>query len=189
MFAPRAQRSSNVRSAAPPARRGRAACSVFAGGEPADFARAEPILRELCRRVELLGPAGAGASMKLAINLPLGIYWQALGEAYALCRHLGVDTAKLVELFAESSGGPNVLKLRGNVVANALAGGAPGTPMFDVNTLRKDFRTMVAEGNELGFQLPLTEQTLAVYDEASRDGWGGRDGTELPAYWSSRTKR
>ena len=43
----------------------------FVGGEAADVTRARPILEQMCRRVEHVGPAGAGASMKLAINLPL----------------------------------------------------------------------------------------------------------------------
>ena len=41
------------------------------GAEPADAARARPILDQLCRKVEHCGPVGAGSSMKLAINLPL----------------------------------------------------------------------------------------------------------------------
>ena len=43
----------------------------FAGGEDADVARARPVLEQMCRRVEHVGPLGAGAAMKLAINLPL----------------------------------------------------------------------------------------------------------------------
>ena len=48
--------------------------------------------------------------MKLAINLPLLVAYQALGEAYTLCRHLGIDTGALMELFADTSGAPNILK-------------------------------------------------------------------------------
>src|SRR6516165_2976358 len=59
------------------------------GAEPADAARARPVLEQLCRRLEHCGPVGSGAVMKLTINMPLMIYWQALGEALALCRPLG----------------------------------------------------------------------------------------------------
>ena len=76
----------------------------------------------MCRRVEHVGPVGAGASMKLAINLPLLVFWQAFGEALALCRPLGLDPARLVDIFADTSGGPNVLKGRGAVLAAALQG-------------------------------------------------------------------
>ena len=158
----------------------------LAGGEEADVARARPILEQLCRRVEHVGPVGAGASMKLAINLPLIVFYQALGEAYALTKHLGRDTTWMMDLFADTSGGPNVLKVRGPAIAKALAGQDPGPPAFDVDSIRKDLRTMLAEGKGKGFDLPLVARTLAVFDEASEKGWGKRDGSALPAYWTSR---
>src|ERR1700704_5951542 len=52
----------------------------FAGGDAARFARAQPLLRQLCRRVEHVGPLGAVTRMKLAANLLLAVFWQALGE-------------------------------------------------------------------------------------------------------------
>ncbi|BBK31177.1 3-hydroxyisobutyrate dehydrogenase [Stella humosa] len=158
----------------------------LAGGEAADVERARPVLDQLCRRVDHVGPIGAGASMKLAINLPLAVFWQAFGEAYALCDHLKVDRGWLVELFADTSGGPNVLKARGAAVAKALATAESGSATFDCDSIRKDLRTMVAEAHGRGFALPVAERTLAVYDEASQAGWGGRDCTELPAYWAGR---
>jgi len=157
----------------------------LAGGAKEDFARVKPLLEQMCRRVDLVGPIGAGASMKLAINLPLGVFWQALGEAYSLCRHLNLDPAWLMELFADTSGGPNVLKARGGAVALALQSKDPGSATFDCDSIRKDFRTMVAEAKALGFGLPLAEKTLAIYDQASQEGWGRKDCTELPAFWSS----
>lgn len=167
-----------------PARQGR--LIGLAGGEEADLARARPILEQLCRRIEHVGPVGAGASMKLAVNLPLILYFQALGEAYALCRNLGRDPAWIVDLMADTTGGGNLLKVRGPVVAAAWKGEIDGAPAFDVDSLRKDLRTMIAEGKSLGFRLPLAEQALSVFDEASREGWGRRDGTALTAYWPSR---
>ncbi len=155
----------------------------LAGGEPTDYKRAKPLLEQLCRRVDRVGPVGAGASMKLAINLPLAVYWQACGEAFSLCRNIGLDTNVVVELLADSSGGPNVMKARGSAVALALQSKASGSATFDCDSIRKDLRTMVAEAKDLGISLPLTERTLSVYDQASAEGWGGKDCTELPAYW------
>lgn len=169
-----------------PARQGR--LIGLAGGEEADLARARPILEQLCRRVEHVGPVGAGASMKLAVNLPLVVYFQALGEAYTLCRDLGRDPAWIVDLMADTSGGANVLKARGPVVAAALKGDIDVAPGFDVDSIRKDLRTMIAEGEGLGFRLPVAEQTLSVFDTASREGWGRRDGTAFPAFWSNRPR-
>jgi 3-hydroxyisobutyrate dehydrogenase len=158
----------------------------LAGGEAASVARARPLLDDLCRRVEHVGAVGAGASMKLAINLPLLVYYQALGEAFALCRHLGLDTTWLMELFSDTSGGPNVLKVRGPAIATALAGGDAGAPTFDVDSIRKDLRTMIEEGGTHGVRLPLVERTLAIYDEAAAAGWGKRDGANLPSFWTRK---
>jgi 3-hydroxyisobutyrate dehydrogenase len=159
-----------------------------AGGTAEDFARAKPLLAQMCRRVEHVGPVGAGSSMKLALNLPLMVYYQALGESYVLCRHLGLDPKWLMEFLTDTSGAPNILKVRGAKIAAALAGGDAGPPAFDVDSIRKDLATMVAEGKTRGASLPLAERTLAVYDEAAKDGWGKRDGASLPAYWPMRSR-
>ena len=159
-----------------------------AGAAAEDFARAKPLLTQMCRRVEHVGPVGAGSSMKLAFNLPLMVYYQAMGEAYVLCRHLGLDPKWLMEFMSDTSGGPNVLKARAPKIAEALAGGDGGPPAFDVDSIRKDLATMVAEGKTRGASLPLAERTLAIYDEAAKDGWGKRDGASLPSYWPMRSR-
>lgn len=168
-----------------PAREGKLIGLV--GGKEADVARARPVLEKICRRVEHVGPVGAGASFKLAINLPLAIYWQALGEALSLCRQHGVDPARVAELFSDTSGGTNVMRLRHGAVAQALKGEKViGT--FDIDSIRKDLRTMLEEGRALGVDLPLTAQTLACYDETSKAGFGPNDPANETAYWASRGK-
>ncbi len=159
------------------------------GGEGADAARARPILEQLCRRLEHVGPVGAGATMKLAINMPLMVYWQALGETLALCRNVDVDPARLMDLFADTSGGTNVLKVRGGAIAAMLKGGEGGAATFDIDSCRKDLRIMLAEGEARGLDMPLVERTLACFDESSRSGWGARDAGAHAVYWSSRGKQ
>ncbi len=158
----------------------------FVGGEAADIARARPLLDQLCRRVEHVGPIGAGASMKLAINLPLLVFWQAFGEALVLCRSLGLDSARIVDIFADTSGGPNVLKGRGPVLAAALQGKDTGPITVDIDAMRKDLRTMVEEANSLGKQLPVTSRALECYEEASREGLGKSDITAIPVRWMKK---
>jgi len=48
------------------------------------------------------------------------VFWQAFGEALALCRSLGWSPQNR-DIFADTSGGPNVLRTRG-----PLSRGAPG---------------------------------------------------------------
>ena len=159
------------------------------GAEPADAVRAKPILEQLCRRLEHCGPVGSGALMKLTINMPLMIYWQALGEALALCRPLGLDPARIMELLSDTSGGPNMLKVRGSAVAEMLAGRDSGPVTFDIDSALKDLRTMLTEGNSRGLDLPLVEQTLACYEETKRNVSGAAEVSAVSAYWASRAKQ
>lgn len=155
----------------------------FAGGLDADVARARPLLELLCRRVEHVGAAGAGASIKLAINLPLMVYWQALGEAVSLIDGLGLDPQRIVDIFADTSGGPNMLKTRGPAIAAAFAAGRGGAVSVDIATMRKDLRTMLAEADSLGRTLPVTAQALACFDRAAAGGADAADCTQLPVWW------
>jgi 3-hydroxyisobutyrate dehydrogenase len=155
----------------------------FVGGSAADLVSARPVLEQLCRRIEHVGPVGAGARLKLAINLPLLVYWQALGEALALCRPLGLDPARLLDIFADTSGGPNMLKVRAPMIAAALGGKAPDNVTFNIDSIRKDLATMIEEGAALGYELPVTARALACFDDAARAGMGDGDAVMLPVTW------
>lgn len=157
----------------------------FAGGDAADVARARPILEQLCRRIEHVGPAGAGASMKLAINLPLLVFWQSFGEALALTQPLGLDAARLMDIFVDTSGAPNMLKARSPLVAAQLRGETVA-PTVEIDVVRKDLRTMLDEARSRGITLPVTAQALECFDQAARAGFGAADCTKIPALWAAR---
>jgi 3-hydroxyisobutyrate dehydrogenase len=160
----------------------------FAGGEKADFERAKPVLDQMCRRVEYLGPAGAGASMKLAINLPLLVYWQALGEALSLTKHLNLDFARLMDILGDTSGAPRMLANRGPAIAAAL-GGKEGAVSVNIDTMKKDLSEMAEEAKLLGWSAPVTEAALRGFASASAAGLGDKDCVMLPVYWSAKPKK
>ncbi len=155
----------------------------FVGGSADDLARARELLGTLCRRVEHVGALGAGATVKLAINLPLMVYWQTLGEALSLLQPLGLDPARIVDILADTSGGPNMLKVRGPMIAKALAGTADASVSVDLATMSKDLRAMLAQGHHGQYRLPLAEQTLRSLEQASAAGLAGADCTQLPVWW------
>ncbi len=161
----------------------------FVGGDAAEVARAQPLLDQLCRRVEHVGPVGAGASMKLAINLPLMVFWQSFGEALSLCAQLGLDPARLVDIFADTSGGPNVLKGRGPMIVAALQGKDTGPITSDVDLMRKDLRTMIEEAASRGMTLPVAASALECFDEAAQEGLNESDAVTLPVRWMKRERK
>jgi 3-hydroxyisobutyrate dehydrogenase len=160
----------------------------FVGGDAADVARARPLLEQMCRRIEHVGPVGAGASMKLAINLPLLVFWQAFGEALALVRPLGLDAARLIDIFGDTSGAPTALRNRAAALAAAIQGKDTGPITVDIDAMRKDLRTMVEEAKALGTELPVTARALECYGEAAEAGLGKGDITGIPVRWMKLRK-
>jgi 3-hydroxyisobutyrate dehydrogenase len=157
----------------------------FMGGSEADVSRARPLLEQLCRRIEHVGAPGAGARLKLAINLPLLVYWQSLGEALALCRPLGLPPERLVDIMADTSGAAAAMKNRAPDVARALAGQLPATASFDVRAARKDLSTMVAYARTLGLDLPAATAALNSFDEMVQQGLGEQDAIAVPVRWAT----
>ena len=155
----------------------------FVGGNAEDLARAQPILEKLCRRVEHVGPLGAGATMKLAINLPLMVYWQTLGEALSLIQNLNLDPERVIDILSDTSGAPSMLKIRGPLIAQALAGTPNPTVTVNLSTMRKDLRAMLDQGNLQHYQLPLTTLALQCFDQAAEKGLDSADCTQLPVWW------
>jgi 3-hydroxyisobutyrate dehydrogenase len=156
------------------------------GAEPADAARARPILEELCRRLEHAGPVGSGSVLKFTINLPLMVYWQALGEALAMARSVAIDPERLMDLLSDTSGAANVLKVRAPGIASMLKGGAAGPVTFDVDSAIKDMQSMLAEAKSRGIELPLVERTLNCYQETRQHRSGNAEISTVSVYWANR---
>jgi 3-hydroxyisobutyrate dehydrogenase len=161
----------------------------FVGGEAADVARARPVLEQMCRRVEHVGPIGSGARMKLAINLPLLVYWQALGEALSLVRDLNLDPHRLMDILADTSGAPNMMKNRAATVAGALAGKEPSPVTVNVDTMKKDLTEMVEELRALGCSPLVAQAALEGFTRASAAGLGAKDCAMIPVSWSSKPQK
>jgi 3-hydroxyisobutyrate dehydrogenase len=166
-----------------PARQGK--LFGFMGAEPADAARARPILDQLCRRLEHVGPVGNGALAKFAINMPLMIYYQALGEALSMARPIGLEPERLMDIIADTSGAPTMMKVRAPTVAKMMKG--EDTPVtFDLAGCIKDLQSMEAEGGARGLSLPLVQLTLACMQESASMGFGDKEAAAHAVYWSKK---
>lgn len=146
----------------------------FAGGAEPDFERAKPILDDLCQRVDYFGPLGSGNAVKLAVNLPLLAYFEALGEALALARDVPVDPEKMIAALSQSPGGANVMKIAAGWITEALNSGSEAGGVMSLASVRKDLHLMLDAARRAGAILPLTSAALHSYDSAVADGWGGR---------------
>jgi 3-hydroxyisobutyrate dehydrogenase len=159
---------------------------ALVGGENADVARAMPILEQLCRRIEHIGALGAGATMKLAVNLPLLVYWQALAESLTICKSLNLPADRLIDILSDTAGTPTAMKGRGAVIAKVLGGTPLGPTAFGLSAARKDLATAVQFAATLNAELPVAAGALACYEEAETAGLGDADATAISSRWPQR---
>ena len=162
---------------------------AFVGGEAEVLECVRPLLQQMCKRIEWVGPHGAGSMMKLAVNLPLMVYWQTLSEALSLIEPLRLDPQRVIDILSDSSGGPNMLKVRGAMIAQALAGTAAAQVTVDVATMRKDVRTMLEQGRLHGADMPVTREALRHLERAAAQGLDARDCSQLPGWWLAQGAR
>jgi 3-hydroxyisobutyrate dehydrogenase len=156
------------------------------GGNEADVARAKPLLEQLCRRTEHVGPLGAGATLKLAVNLPLLVYWQALGEALTICKPLNLPPERLIDILSDTAGAPAAMKGRGAIIAKVLGGAPVGETAFGITAAKKDLATAVQFAASLHAELPVAQSALACFEEAEAAGLGEADATTVAVRWSNR---
>jgi len=158
----------------------------MAGGEAADFERAREVLDRLCRRVEHVGGVGAGAAMKLAINLPLIVYWEALGEAMSLCEEAGIDRALAGDILCDSSGAITPAKARVPAILEVIGGAERPAPNFALAASAKDLRLAGEVAAAAGFDLPVAQAAHACLEAAIAAGWGDTDFPMQAAWRVSR---
>jgi 3-hydroxyisobutyrate dehydrogenase len=142
----------------------------LAGGRADDLARAQPVLAALCRRVVHLGPSGSGTTMKLALNLPMAIFWAGLAEAMAIGAQFGLDTEQMLDVYLDSPVALPALRAKA-----PLMRGAAHEVGFDVTGVRKDLLAMVATGQDVGVPMPAGSAALSVFAAATAAGYAEQD--------------
>jgi 3-hydroxyisobutyrate dehydrogenase len=158
----------------------------MAGGRAAVLEQARPILEKLTRRLEHVGPTGTGAAMKLAINLPLMVYWSALGEALGLALSEGVDAALALDILADSSGAIGAAKRRVPPIRDMVVDGNPGGVNATIEMALKDMAAMIALAERHGLCAEVIGAARARAERALQDGWTGRDASLTAAFGNVR---
>ncbi len=161
----------------------------LAGGAAADVEAARPVLEQLCRRLDHVGEIGTGAAMKLAVNLPLVVYWEAVGEALAIADSAGIDLAQAADILGDTSGTIKVAPGRLPGIAEAVRGSAPEATAFSLAAMAKDLGLMSDVASARGITAPVTDAARQAYDAAVADNWGDREGIMLAAWRASQTGR
>ena len=139
--------------------------TFMAGGSSDAFARAEPILQAMGKRIVLCGEAGAGQAAKICNNMILGISMIAVSEAFVLAEKLGLSHQALFDVSSTASGQcwslTNYCPVPGPVPASpANRDYAPG---FATALMLKDLTLAQEAAGASGAQTPLGAHAQAIY--------------------------
>ncbi len=151
--------------------------TFMVGGEPRDFAAAQPVLAGMGKNVVHCGASGNGQVAKICNNLMLAIGMIATSEGMTLAAKLGMDPQVFAGIVNTSSGrcwssdtyNPYPGVLAGAPAARGYAGG------FGTDLMLKDL-TLVTEAAK-NARVPVLLGAIAqqIYQKHSADGHGSQD--------------
>jgi 3-hydroxyisobutyrate dehydrogenase len=147
-----------------------ATLAIMCGGEPAAFARAEPLLKAMGKRYVLMGLAGAGQATKAVNQIAVAGIAQAVTEALAFAEAEGLPLEKVIEVVGSGAAGSWFLTHRGPTMVQQRF------PLgFKVSLHDKDLKIVQQMAAARGVQLPVVEMTRVHYRRLMEDGHDGED--------------
>ena len=134
-----------------------ATLAIMTGGDAADYAEAEPLLRAMGNPVHV-GGHGAGQVAKLANQQIVGITIGAVAEALMLAEACGCDPAAARQALMGGFADSRILQVHGQRMLDRdwVPGGA-------VQFQLKDLENALEAARDAGLTLPLTEQARDAF--------------------------
>jgi 3-hydroxyisobutyrate dehydrogenase len=148
--------------------------AVMAGGDPAAFERARPLLEAVGRHVYHLGPVGAGQATKATNQIMVAGINQAVSEALAFAAAQDLPLSRVIDAVRNGAAASWFLTHRG---PNMVAGRYPLG--FKVELHAKDLEICRAMAARQGARLPVVEMTLLHYRRLLAEAHGDEDISSL----------
>jgi 2-hydroxy-3-oxopropionate reductase len=148
------------------------------GGEKEVLERAKPVLETLGKRIFLLGPTGAGQTVKLAMNLILALQVDALAEALALVATESVPGERLIEVLQSSMARAGVLDVKAPFM---LKNEFPAS--FPLRLMHKDMRLALELAKRHELNLPAAAASYSTYDAVKKSSTDDPDYAAVARFW------
>jgi 3-hydroxyisobutyrate dehydrogenase-like beta-hydroxyacid dehydrogenase len=142
----------------------------WVGADPDDLERVRPLLLCMGSRVVHVGGHGMGTSMKMVINLLLGINMAAFAEGLAVGEGLGISRTML---FDSLLGMPAVAPFLATKRQKIESGNYEAE--FPLRWMQKDLRLAAQSGSEAGIATVLTAAADEMYRLAISEGHATED--------------
>jgi 3-hydroxyisobutyrate dehydrogenase-like beta-hydroxyacid dehydrogenase len=148
-----------------------AALVAMVGGDAEALERARPVLEAMTKAHFHLGASGAGAAMKLAVNLMIASQTVAISEALVLAEAAGIERPDAYEVIAAGALASPFVEYK-----KAAFLDPDGTPAaFALDLMRKDLKLALEQGEAAGLPLFGTGATADVMTVAAGLEGGDED--------------
>jgi 3-hydroxyisobutyrate dehydrogenase len=151
---------------------------VMVGGDEADLRAVEGILGTVGKEVTHLGANGMGATMKLILNMLMGVQMPSLAEAVVLGERAGLPRETILRMIAASGFSSLVMKFRCELMGRR----AFDDPSFRLSLMRKDMLLALTESQQLGVPMPVAESAYLMLTAAKQQGLGDLDVAAILAF-------
>lgn len=151
---------------------------MMVGGDEADVEAITPILEALGKEVTYLGGNGSGATMKLVLNMLMGIEMQALAEAVVFGERAGLPRDKILQMIAPSGYSAPVMRFKCGVMERRAFEKAD----FKLALMRKDMMLVLDECQQMAVPMPVSEAAYTMLTAAYQQGLGDHDCSSILAF-------
>jgi len=151
--------------------------TFMVGGTADGFARAEPVLAAMGKRIVHCGAAGAGQGVKLCNNMMLAATMAVTCEAFVLAEKLGLSHQALFDVCSTATSSSWALNSYCPVPGPVPASPANRdyTPGFAAALMAKDLGLAEQAARQVGAATPIGGEALALYRRFVERGGGGKD--------------
>ncbi|MEZ0350672.1 NAD(P)-dependent oxidoreductase [Mycobacterium sp. pR1184] len=150
--------------------------SIVASGPTEVFDAVRPYLEAIAAGVTYAGTREEALLVKLAHNLLVGIFTEALAEATTLAEKGGVAPSVFLDFIDGSVLGSKLLSAKGKAIRDR-----DYEPTFTTAGMRKDFDLGLAAARELEVPMPIAASTHQLLQTAIGHGYGQSDYVALYA--------
>jgi 3-hydroxyisobutyrate dehydrogenase len=148
--------------------------TVMCGGDPEDYARAEPLIMNYARMCKLLGSAGSGQLAKMCNQIAIAGLVQGLSECVQFGMKAGLNMEQVIEVISKGAAGSWQMENRHKtMIAGKFDFG------FAVDWMRKDLGICLEEARRNGSHLPVTALVDQFYSEVQAKGGNRWDTSSL----------
>jgi 3-hydroxyisobutyrate dehydrogenase len=151
---------------------------VMVGGDETDYRAVEEVLDKLGKQLTYLGPSGMGATMKLVVNMLMGVQMPALAEAVVFGERAGLPRKAILDMINGSGYSSPVMNLRCPMMEERRFENA----LFKLSLMRKDMMLLLTESQELNVPMPVSEAAHASLTAAKAQGLGDLDVAAIVAF-------